>query len=176
MTSGPTSTSRGRTSRWLTYGWPYIVWNVEAGITARSASGPLFMLSWNFVCITPTTVNGTSSTYSVRPTAGSPSNRRCAIESPRKTTRRRSFTSFSFRNRPPLAANMVRISPNAGCTPSMNVRVRLLPAASVTDRPYDALTRSTSGMVRRISSMSASVSRTRRPFGNPSNGTRVSPP
>ncbi len=86
---------------------------------ARSSSGPLFMLSWNFDCMTPTTVNGIPSSSSISPTGSRGPNRRKAIESPRKRTRRRSVTSASLMKRPPLFGYMRRMSEKAGWTPSI---------------------------------------------------------
>ncbi len=81
---------------------------------ARSASGPLFMLSWNFFCMTPMTVNGRSSSKTVLPTGSSLPNSSSAISFPRNSTRRFSSRSRWLMKRLPARGNMRRISSKAG--------------------------------------------------------------
>ena len=105
-----------------------MVRKVEYGITARSASGPLLLESWNFFFSTPTHTNGSPSIVTVRPIGLIPlPNSLSARSLPRNTTRRFCSTSVGLMKRPPSAGSMCRAISWSVPTPSRNVR-RALPA------------------------------------------------
>ena len=148
---------------------------VGAGIAAWFRSGPLYIPIWIFFWATPTTRKVDWLICTLRPTTSSDPKRSRASSSPRKTTRRFSAMSRSFRNRPPAWGCMLRISPNSGLTPRTRVLIVFGPTVMGVHLENSTLSAAISGMRLRRRSGSSSLSGIGRPEGRPIQAFVVAP-